>query len=164
MTASGQMFFCEPGTFSVCIDTFTSGVARGTFYNSFVEGHHDFSDLMGFLQAADRVMDAAAFPQAYYRRRGFCVPVLAGDGVEIAERRRRLRRCRPPKEFTGLRGRCGTFWINVLYRRGGSWQGVATWFPPKGHTLELTFRSVLELTLAMTEVLQRQMDEQRSTE
>lgn len=140
-----------PGTFLLCVDRYQGGIVKGTSYSGYEAAGRPFDDLMGFVKAADFLMDASAFPQAYLRRRGFNEPNLEGSGVEIAERRKGLTRRTPAVNLMHLRGECGTFWIKVLYRRNASWQGQAAWVPPKARkaSKSFIFRSVLELVLAI---------------
>lgn len=148
-----RIFTSGPATFVVCIDGFENRVASGVLYGRYLERIQPFSDLIGFMRAANDVMDGAAFPQAAFARRGFIEPRLEGDGVEIAVRRRSLKAYHSVEDTWRHYGRLGTFWVTVLYRQSGSWQGHAAWVPQRAVKKEFYFRSALELVLAMQDML-----------
>lgn len=62
-----HIYMTGPADFIVCIDGLEHGIAHGTFYNRYLKEGRSFRDLSEFLQVADEVIDANAFPWAYSR-------------------------------------------------------------------------------------------------
>lgn len=139
------------GWFWVCIDDTAHGVPKGTVQNHYQEAPVQFCGLDQFMQIAEAAMDEAAFPMAGTRRRSF------GEGQPPPEQqevclRRNLSELHTSAFQRKYGGDCGAFQIKVLYRANSSWQGTAAYYGAKG-AQTLTFRSVLELLLAMRQVL-----------
>lgn len=140
------------GWFCICVDSLTDGIARGTVQSQFQPEPVAFYGLDHVIQIGEEIMNDKNLPQAFFRIRQFEKQKKGSRGDSLPHHIRSLpgeEACQPA---VVQRGKWATFNIQVLCRRNASWQGRATlYYNKKASTLH--FRSVLELTLAMREVL-----------
>ena len=139
------------GWFWICIDDTAQGVPKGTVQNRYQEAPVQFCGLDQFMQIAEAAMDEAAFPMASVYRRAFGEEQAPSEEREVCLRRNmsELHTFAFQRKYGGD---CGAFQIKVLYRANASWQGTATYYGDTG-AQALTFRSCVELILAMRQVL-----------
>ena len=126
-------------TTTVCVDSYENGILCGRVYNPLWEAGRPFKSLTQFLILMEQMLDDVGFPQPYNETRNFA-PISTCIGE-----------CSP--STTGLRGKCMTFRVQVLFRQHASWQGCATWEETQKTQ---SFRSVLELVLLLDSALRSQ--------
>ncbi len=124
----------EHRTTLVCIDSYELGVPQGRFFNPYMKSEQSFKSLTQLLQGFENTLEEMDFPKAYTVTRTF-TPFKAYLTDSSQE-------CVPGKK--------ATFAIRILFRQNASWQGSITWVEGKQ---EQAFRSVLELILLMSSVL-----------
>ncbi len=124
----------EHRTTLVCIDSYERGVPQGRFYNPYMKEEQHFQSLTQFLQGLENTLEEMDFPKAYTATRTFAPLKIKPTGTS--------RECNPGSE--------ATFAVRILFRQNASWQGSITWIEGKQ---EQAFRSVLELILLMSSVL-----------
>ena len=121
------------GSFTVCIDSYRSGVPVGRFYSECREPPCAFESVVQCLSQMEQIMDGEGTA-------GGAHPLFDRTGAAGAW-------CCPQER----RGAQGTFLLRVLFRQNGSWQGSVLWMEGRQ---EQPFRSVLELILLMDSALQ----------
>ena len=152
------------GWFWVCVDEATNSGYSGTVQSPY-KGPEQFCGLDHFLEFAERAMDEMDFPQADFKRRQFAAKEKE-TAKSNSNRNRRAAHTGDAQESApwwrpGGRGKFGTFYIRVLYRRNASWQGQAVFY--RGDTAEiLMFRSGIELILAMLQALKSERKHKKS--
>lgn len=152
--------------FWVSIDGGRGGEDYGRFQNCYMEEAVSFGSLVEFFQKADEMMDSARgtveYPQAQFELRSFGGDhtkkkrARGEDQKKFRAKKNRLHNYYSEEELRRRFKMEHSFFIQVLYRFNGSWQGNAVYSGKKTkQPMELQFRSALELMLAMQELIEQ---------
>lgn len=116
------------GVFIIYVDSYRNAIPTGSIYHPATEESEPFDSLMQMLLKLEQFLNSENAPQAFNQIRSFSVPEL------------------PLFSETPLplprNGQLATFSLQIMYRRGASWQGSSSWLEGKQTQC---FRSVLEL-------------------
>lgn len=125
----------------LCIDSYENRTLAGRLYNPYFGNARYFENVIQFLIIAEDLFDRMAFPQPFTATRKFWNNTVTNEKTSSGK---------ISEEYFPKRGKLASFFLKVVFRQNGSWQGSISCLD---HNKEESFRSVLELVKILDNAL-----------
>lgn len=103
--------------FKVCINEAIPGALHGCLYSVLEEAPFVFQDVQQLLLHIDQVLDKTGRPQSSYKKRSFLEePDYGYQYLPV--------KVQSYEDFKDIEGAIGTFFIQIVSRHNGAWQGA----------------------------------------
>ena len=129
----------------VCVNSCEAGTFQGEFFHPSLKNGEPFRSLAELFRKLDRIMDESNRSQQHEELCGSIkIPEASIASPYTA--------CKGMYDYMmkNTKGKMGTFYLRILYRRNASWQGQIIWAESGEKN---SFRSTLELMYLLDSVL-----------